>query len=148
MSELVFFEVTDSRIEVRVERETVWLTQEQMARLFERDRSVVAKHLRNVFKEGELEREATCAFFAQVQKEGDRTVTRQIEHYNLDAILSVGYRVNSKRGVQFRQWASRVLKDYLVRGYALDRQRLEANAAELKDVLIRPIMNMLAGEAA
>jgi prophage maintenance system killer protein len=135
MTELVFFEVTDNTIEVRVEQETVWLSQEQMARLFERDRSVVSKHLRNVFKDGELEREATCAFFAQVQNEGDRTVTRQIEHFNLDAILSVGYRVNSKRGVQFRQWASRVLKDYLVRGYALDRLRLEANAAELESAL-------------
>jgi hypothetical protein len=186
MNEIAFFEIADDAIEVRVEQETVWLSQEQMAGLFERDRTVINRHLRNVFKEGELEREATCAFFAQVQTEGGRSVTRQIEHYNLDAILSVGYRVNSKRGIQFRQWASRVLKDYLVRGYALDRRRLEVNSAELeaalqrvratlqspklraeagaglaalsllvaeskpadKEVLIRLIMNMLAGECA
>jgi len=135
MNEIAFFEIAGDAIEVRVEQETVWLSQEQMARLFERDRTVINRHLRNVFKEVELEREATCAFFAQVQTEGGRTVTRQIEHYNLDAILSVGYRVNSKRGIQFRQWASRVLKDYLVRGYALDRRRLEANAAELEAAL-------------
>lgn len=135
MNEIVFFEITSGAIEVRVENETVWLSQEQMASLFDRERSVITKHLRNVFREGELERSATCAFFAQVQNEGGRTVTRQVENYNLDAILSVGYRVNSKRGVQFRQWASRVLKDYLVRGYAIDRRRLEANATELEAAL-------------
>jgi len=135
MSELVFFETTDNTIEVRIEQETVWLSQDQMARLFERDRSVINRHLRNVFKEEELVREATCAFFAQVQNEGGRTITRQIEHYNLDAILSVGYRVNSRRGVQFRQWASRVLKDHLVQGYTLNRQRLQTNDAELEAVL-------------
>ncbi|OIO57142.1 MAG: hypothetical protein COX57_12545 [Alphaproteobacteria bacterium CG_4_10_14_0_2_um_filter_63_37] len=135
MSELVFFETTDNTIEVRIEQETVWLSQDQMARLFERDRSVINRHLRNVFKEEELVREATCAFFAQVQNEGGRTITRQIEHYNLDAILSVGYRVNSRRGVQFRQWASRVLKDHLVQGYTLNRQRLKTNAAELEAAL-------------
>lgn len=132
MSELVFFEVTDSAIEVRVEQETVWLSQEQMARLFERERSVVTKHLRNVFKDGELEEAAVCANFAHTASDGK---TYQTRFFNLDAILSVGYRVNSKRGVQFRQWASRVLKDYLVRGYALDRRRLEANSAELEAAL-------------
>jgi len=135
MNDLIFFEVADDRIEVRIEQETVWLSQDQMARLFERERSVITKHLRKIFNEGELARETTCAFFAQVQSEGDRTVTRQIEHYNLDVIISVGYRVNSKRGIQFRQWASRILKDYLARGYALDRKRLERNAAELEAAL-------------
>lgn len=135
MNEIAFFELTDGAIEVRVKDETLWLSQEQMARLFDRERSVITKHLRNVFREGELERSATCAFFAQVQNEGGRTVTRQVENYNLDAILSVGYRVNSKRGVQFRQWASRILKDYLVRGYTLDRRRLETNADELEAAL-------------
>lgn len=135
MNEIVFFEIDSGVIEVRVENESVWLSQEQMASLFDRERSVITKHLRNVFREGELDRSATCAFFAQVQNEGGRTVTRQIEIYNLDAILSVGYRVNSRRGVQFRQWASRILKDYLVRGYALDRRRLETNAHELEAAL-------------
>lgn len=135
MNDIVFYELTGGGIDVRVEQETVWLSQEQMAELFERERSVITKHLRNVFKEGELDKPATCAFFAQVQKEGGRTITRQIEYYNLDAILSVGYRVNSKRGVQFRQWVSRTLKDYLLQGYALDRHRLAINSSELEAAL-------------
>ena len=143
MSSIIFFESTAGAMEVRLDQETVWLSQDQMARLFERERSVVSKHLSNIFKEEELERSATCAFFAQVQTEGARTVTRQVEHYNLDAIISVGYRVNSKRGVQFRQWASRVLKDYLTQGYALDRQRLASNASELEAAL-QLVKNVLA----
>ena len=129
MSELLIYTTQDQDVAVRLEGETVWLTQEQMAHLFERERSVITKHLRNVFKEGELEREATCAFFAQVQSEGGRTVTRRVEHYNLDAILSVGYRVNSKRGVQFRQWATRVLREHLVQGYSLNPARLAVSWA-------------------
>ncbi|CAI08241.1 putative death-on-curing family protein [Aromatoleum aromaticum EbN1] len=132
MNELVFFEAEGESIQVRIEQETVWLSQEQIARLFERDRSVITKHLRNVFREGELDEAAVCANFARTASDGK---TYQTRFFNLDAILSVGYRVNSRRGTQFRQWASRVLKDYLTRGYALDRQRLEHNARELEAAL-------------
>lgn len=111
-------------VEVRLAEETVWLTAQQMATLFGRERSVVVKHLGNVFRTGELSREATCAKFAQVRTEGGRTVTRGVEHYNLDAIISVGYRVNSKRGVQFRIWATNTLREHLVRGYTLNEHRL------------------------
>jgi hypothetical protein len=109
---------------VKLERETVWLTQQQMAELFRRDRSVVAKHLRNAFTEGELDPESTCAKFAQVRPEGARTVSRQVDHYNLDVIISVGYRVKSLRGTQFRILATRTLRDHLVRGYTLNERRL------------------------
>ena len=132
MNELAFFETGSGSIEVRIEHESVWLSQEQMARLFERERSVITKHLRNIFRDEELVEESVCAKFAQTAGDGK---TYQTRFFNLDAILSVGYRVNSKRGVQFRQWASRILKDYLVRGYALDRQRLEHNARELEAAL-------------
>ena len=112
------------RLEVRLEGETLWLTLAQMAELFGRDKSVVAKHLRNVFATGELRRGATVARNATVQREGDREVTRQVEYFNLDAILSVGYRVNSKRGTQFRIWATRTLREHLLRGYTLNERRL------------------------
>jgi Virulence protein RhuM family len=124
--EVLVYEAPDgeARVEVRLERETVWLTQQQMAELFGRDRSVVAKHLRNAFDEGELDPDSTCAKFAQVRPEGARTVSRQVDHYNLDVIISVGYRVKSLRGTQFRIWATRTLRDHLVRGYTLNERRL------------------------
>ncbi len=126
MSEIIIYEDPDitKPVQVTLEGETVWLTQEQMAILFGRERSVIAKHLRNIFKEGELVQEATCAKYAQVQTEGQRRVQRDIDHYNLDAIISVGYRVNSKRGVRFRQWATSVLRRHLLHGYTLDQRRL------------------------
>lgn len=107
--EIVLFECPDGqvRLDVRLERETVWLSQAQLAELFGRERSVITKHLRNVYAEGELAAEGTSAKLAQVQTEGGRTVTREVDHYNLDAILSVGYRVNSKGDTQFRIWVSR-----------------------------------------
>ncbi|HQI06169.1 MAG TPA: RhuM family protein [bacterium] len=117
-------EVGLSSLEVRLENETVWLTQNQMAELFQTDRSSIAKHIGNVYKSLELDRLSTCAKIAQVQIEGDRKVSRKIEYYNLDMIISVGYRVNSLRGTQFRIWANKVLKDYLMKGYALN-QRIE-----------------------
>ncbi|WP_084319550.1 RhuM family protein [Deferrisoma camini] len=113
------------RVDVRLEQDTLWLNLNQIAELFGRDKSVISRHLRNVFREGELDRESTVAKFATVQQEGGRTVTRQIEHFNLDAILSVGYRVNSKRGTQFRIWATRVLRDHLLKGYTVNARRLE-----------------------
>lgn len=126
MSEVLIYEAENgsTQVDVRLDAETVWLTQEQMAALFGRERSVVTKHLRNVFKEGELSTAATCAKFAHVQNEGGRNVTRDIEHYNLDVVISVGYRVKSQRGVQFRQWATRILREHLVQGYTMNSTRL------------------------
>lgn len=132
MPEIAIYQRQDGSIDVRLEHETVWLSLMQMSALFGRDKSVVSRHLRNVFAEGELNREAVVAKFATTADDGK---TYQVDHYNLDVIISVGYRVKSPEGVRFRQWASRVLKDYLVRGYALDRRRLEANADELEAAL-------------
>ncbi len=122
-------------IEVRLEQETLWLTLSQLADLFGRDKSVISRHLKTIFDTGELERKATVAKNATVQTEGKRQVQRQVEFYNLDAIISVGYRVNSKKGTQFRIWATQRLKDYLQQGYALNKQRFEQNAAELEQAL-------------
>jgi hypothetical protein len=115
-------------IEVRVQDNTVWLTQKLIATLFEVNRSVITKHLTNIYQESELEKEATCAIFAQVQTEGKRRVTRDVEFYSLDAIISVGYRVNSVRATAFRQWATSVLRDYAIKGYIIDRKRMENGA--------------------
>lgn len=124
--EVIVYEAPDGevRVDVRLERETVWLSLTQMAELFGRDKSVISRHLRNVFASGELERPATVAKNATVQREGGRDVIREIEFFNLDAILSVGYRVNSKRGTQFRIWATRTLREHLLRGYTLSERRL------------------------
>lgn len=124
--------------EVRLEGETVWLSQKQMAELFDKDVRTINEHIINAFEEGELVREATIRYFRIVRQEGQRQVEREIEHYTLDVIISVGYRVKSKQGTQFRIWANRVLKDYLVQGYALNQQRLEAQQekmAELKQAI-------------
>ncbi|MEO6832552.1 MAG: RhuM family protein [Chitinophagaceae bacterium] len=120
-------------IEVRIDDETVWLNRLQIAELFDRDVKTIGKHINNVFLEGELIESATVAKFATVQKEGDRTVERLIEHYNLDVIISVGYRVKSKQGTQFRIWANKILKDYLLKGYAINNRmnRLEDNVETL-----------------
>lgn len=107
---IIIYEGGEARVEVRLERDTVWLTQEQMALLFGRERSVITKHIRNVFAEGELEREAVCAKFAHTASDGK---TYQVESYNLDVIISVGYRVKSLQGTRFRQWATRVLREHL-----------------------------------
>jgi len=115
-------------IEVRIQDNTVWLTQKLIAALFDVDRSVIVKHLNNIYQEGELSKKATCANFAQVQTEGSRQVTRDIDFYNLDAIIAVGYRVNSHRATTFRQWATSVLRDFAMRGYVIDRKRMENGA--------------------
>lgn len=124
--EVALYEAPDGsvRIEVRLERDTVWLSLNQIAMLFERDKSVISRHLHNIYREGELSREATIAFFATVQQEGRRQVLRQVEYYNLDAILAVGYRVNSRRGTQFRIWATQVLRQHLIQGYTVNKRRL------------------------
>jgi hypothetical protein len=120
-----------SLLEVRLEHETVWLTQDQMRELFGRERSVITKHLRNVFKEGELDESSVCAKYAHTAKDGK---TYQSQFYNLDAILSVGYRVNSKQGTRFRQWATQVLKDHIVKGYTINEQRFREQAEKLTDM--------------
>lgn len=127
MSEIVIFQSPDgqAQLEVRLDHQTVWLSQKQMAELFDKDSDTIGLHLKNVFAEGELDESATTELFSVVQQEGNRLVNRNIKFYNLDAILSVGYRVNSKRGTQFRQWATARLKDYLVQGYALNQKRLD-----------------------
>lgn len=146
--EVIVYEAPDGevRVDVRLERETVWLTQAQMAELFGRERSVVTRHVRNAFLEGELDPAGTSAKFAQVRTEGGRTVTREVEHFNLDVIISVGYRVKSLRGTQFRIWATRTLREHLVRGFTLDRQRFAHNAAELEAALSL-VRKAAAGEA-
>lgn len=116
-------------LDVRLEKETLWLSLNQISALFERDKSVISRHLRNVFQEGELDRGAVVAFFATTAADGK---TYQVEYFNLDAILSVGYRVNSKRGTQFRIWATQVLKDHLVKGYSVNAKRLKELHQSLK----------------
>lgn len=122
-------------IEVLMESDTVWLSLGQMSMLFDRDKSVISRHIRNIYSEGELQKEATVAKNATVQNENGRQVVRQIEYYNLDVIISVGYRVKSLRGTQFRQWASSVLKEYLLRGYALNSrfEQLEKRVAKTEE---------------
>lgn len=124
MNDIVIFESDAQQVEVRLEGETVWLTQRQMGELFGKDVRTINEHVGNVFAEGELEREATIRKFRIVRQEGSRKVRRDIEHYNLDVIISVGYRVKSQRGVRFRQWATRVLREQLTQGYSLNEHRL------------------------
>ena len=125
--EIVIFKAADGQtaIHVRLEQETVWLNQSQLAELFKTNRTSILKHIRNIYKTGELVVESTCAKIAQVQKEGGRRISRNIFYYNLDLIISVGYRVNSKRGTQFRIWATRVLHEHLVKGFTVNKRRLK-----------------------
>ena len=123
--EIVLYQPNETiQLEVRLQNETVWLNLNQLSMLFDRDKSVISRHIRDIYNEQELQRDATVAKYATVQTEGNRDIVRQIDYYNLDVIISVGYRVKSQRGVKFRQWASRILKEYLLRGYVFN-QRLE-----------------------
>lgn len=126
-SNIIMYTTEDglTKIEVTFDEDTVWLSLDQMAELFQRDKSTISRHIKNIFTEGELRPEATVAKFATVQTEGNRQVTRDIDYYNLDVIISVGYRVKSLRGTQFRIWASSVLKEYMKKGFALDDDRLK-----------------------
>ncbi len=133
--EVVVYEAPDGevRVDVRVDRDTVWLTQDQMSHLFGRERSVVTKHIRNVFREGELDASAVCAKFAHTAADGK---TYQVDHYNLDVIISVGYRVKSAQGTRFRQWAIRVLREHLLRGYTLhERRAAERGLGEIEQAV-------------
>ncbi|MCG8323340.1 MAG: virulence RhuM family protein [Cytophagales bacterium] len=125
-SDIEIYQSSDGKIEVEVtfENETVWLNQEQLSQLFNRDRTVIGRHIRNIFKEKELFEEVVCADFAHTTQHGaleGKTQTKTTKYYNLDVIISVGYRVKSLRGTQFRQWASSRLKDYLIKGYAINK---------------------------
>ncbi len=127
-NEIILFENQNVKLEVNMKDETVWLTQEQMAKLFNRDRTVIARHINNVFKDDELDKNEVCAKFAHTTRHGaisDKTQTRELDYYNLDVIISVGYRVKSKNGIIFRKWATNVLKDYMIKGYAVNQKRLE-----------------------
>jgi len=128
-SKVVLFQAKTGAIELRgdASHQTIWATLDQIAHVFERDKSVISRHLKNIYKEGELEEKATVAKNATVQTEGSRRVERTIESYNLDAILSVGYRVNSKTATRFRQWATKTLHGYIVDGYAINRSRIAKN---------------------
>ena len=137
----------ETKIEVRLANESVWLTADQMAELFQRDRSTIQRHVKKIYDEGELKPDSTCAFFAQVQTEGKRQVERQIPIYNLDMIISVGYRINSHRGVQFRQWAAQVLKEYMIKGFALNDELLKnAGHGNYFDELLARIRDIRSSE--
>jgi hypothetical protein len=127
--EIIIYQTEDglTRINVNIQDQTVWLSLEQMAELFQRDKSTISRHIKNIYLDGELVRESTVANFATVQNEGDRQVIRNIDYYNLDVIISVGYRVKSLRGTQFRIWATERLKEYMIKGFTMDDERLKGN---------------------
>jgi prophage maintenance system killer protein len=136
-NKILIYQTEDGKtqVDVRMENDTVWLTQAQMAELFQTDRTSIVRHINNIYKVEELEREATCAKIAQVQIEGNRKVTRNIPYFNLDMIISVGYRVNAKRGVKFRQWANRILKQYLVKGFVVNDRLRRDQLGELRQLV-------------
>ncbi len=127
-NEIILFENQNVKLEVNMKDETVWLSLEQLATLFNRDRTVIKRHINNIFKEDELKENEVCAKFAHTTAHGaltDKTQTRNIEYYNLDMIISIGYRVKSQNGIIFRKWANKILKDYLIKGYAINQERLD-----------------------
>ena len=134
-SEINIYKAPDGKteIDVTLDHETVWLNLMQLTALFQRDKSVISRHINNIFKEEELDIEATVAKFATVQLEGDREVERSIEFYNLDVIISIGYRIKSQRGTQFRIWANSILKDYLIKGYSMNEKRLLQENEQLRE---------------
>jgi len=136
-NELSIFQAENGALELRTDRgkDTVWANLEQISALFGRDKSVISRHIKNIFKEEELQRNATVAFFATVQKEGKRNVERKIEYFNLDLILSVGYRVNSKVATKFRKWATIILKQHITEGYSINQKQLEKNKLQFIQTL-------------
>ena len=148
-TELIIYQTEDgtTKIDVHMENETVWLSLEQMSELFQRDKSTISRHIKNVFADGELLEEATVANFATVQMEGNREITRNITHYNLDVIISVGYRVKSLRGTQFRIWANSVLREYLIKGFAMNDDLLkQAGGGSYFDELLERIRDIRSSE--
>ena len=147
--QIILYQTTDgeNKIEVTLADDTVWLTIDQMAELFQRNKSTISRHIKNVLESAELQEIRTVAFFATVQNEGDRLVERNIAYYNLDMIISVGYRVNSYRGIQFRIWATQVLKEYLVKGFALNDELLKnAGKGNYFDELLARIRDIRSSE--
>lgn len=141
---LVIYQAPSGEIQFRGDfsHETIWATQAQIAEVFGVERSVVTKHIKNIYKDQELVEKATCAKIAQVQKEGGRAVVRNIEHYNLDMVISVGYRVNSKTATHFRKWATKTLREYITKGYVLNKKQLKKNHAEFLKT-VTAIQNLL-----
>jgi len=135
VSKLIIFEQANQPVAVRLEGETVWLSQAQMADLFDTSTDNISLHLKNIYRDGELEESATTENFSVVRQEGSRQVQRKLKHYNLDAIISVGYRVSSTRATRFRQWATRVLRQHLVEGYTLNQQRLQERGIEFEQAV-------------
>lgn len=146
--EIIIFTTDDGKVSINTQfdEETVWLSLDQMAELFDRNKSTISRHINNVFEEGELERSATVAKFATVQNEGGRSVERQIEHFNLDVIISVGYRVKSLRGTQFRQWATKRLNEYIRKGFTLDDERLKNGGGRYFRELLQRIRDIRSSE--
>ncbi len=148
-SDILIYQTEDgqTRIDVRLEKESVWLSLNQIATLFQRDKSVISRHINNIYQEGELRRESTVAKYATVQPEGGRHVTRQVAFYNLDVIISVGYRVRSHRGTQFRIWATQRLREYIIKGFTLDDERLkQAGGGGYFDELLARIRDIRSSE--
>lgn len=145
---IIIYKTEDEAVSVyvRFDQDTVWLTLDQMAELFDRDKSTVSRHIRNVYQEGELTREATVAKFATVQQEGSRKVERALEYYNLDVIISVGYRVKSLRGTQFRQWATKRLNEYIRKGFTLDDDRLKGGGSRYFRELLQRVRDIRSSE--
>jgi hypothetical protein len=135
-----------TRVDVRVDNENVWLTLMQLAELFQRDKSVISRHISNVYGEGELSANSTVARYATVQTEGTRQIQREIEHYNLDMIIAVGFRVRSTRGTQFRQWANARLGEYIIKGFAMDDERLSQSRHDYFDELVRRVRRIRVSE--
>ena len=137
VGDIIIYQTEDgqTQVDVRMENDTVWLTQAQMAELFKSSRTNIVEHIQHIYDEDELDETSTCRKFRQVRQEGKRMVTREIPIYNLDMIISVGYRVNSKRGVKFRQWANRILKEYLVKGYAVNDRLRRDQLGELRQLV-------------
>ena len=147
-SEILIYQSKDgtTKIDVKLENETIWLSQYQLAELFQTDRTSIVKHIKNIFETGELNEDSTCAKIAQVQKEGNRKVTRDILYYNLDMIISVGYRVQSHVATHFRIWATKLLKEYVIKGFAMDDERLKEARNYYFDELLARIRDIRSSE--
>lgn len=143
-NKIVIYQTEDGKtqLDVKLENETVWLTQAQMVQLFDSSKANVSEHIKHIYEDGELTADSTVRKFRTVQTEGKRQVGRNVTYYNLDLIISLGYRVNTKRGIQFRQWATSVLKDYLIKGYAINQRIREENYQQMVQ-LVRSMARMV-----
>ena len=144
-NEIILFENDNVKLEVNIQDETVWLTQKQMAELFDKDRKTISRHIQNIYKDNELEENSVCSFFEHTAEDGKNY---KVQYYNLDMIISVGYRVNSKRGIAFRKCASKILKDYMIKGYAINQKRLDylEKTIKLIDIATRLDENLRSDE--